>query len=172
MLLTLASLSGSYCIANQIFVRRNKNLLQYNEFLSLRGRKTITHFNYENSHKINYINYIRSNKLSNDRLTDIYKIQNFNNPDECKNFCIDKNLKFDNTIYNQLVIDDENSSNVWILYNNSKEYTIIRNMSLESFKKEIINTNRLPFSKLNIILFMVLMIIFYESNLSTFHECV
>ena len=168
MLLTLVSLSGLYGISNMIFVRRNKNLLQYNKFLSLRGRKTINQFNYENCHKINYI---KSDKLSNDRLTDIYQIQNFNNTDDCKNFCIDRNLKFDNSIYNQIVIDSESPKNIWILHD-SKEYTVMRNMSLESFKNQIIKTNRLPFSRLNIILFMILTIIFYESNLSTFHECV
>jgi len=172
MLLTLVSLSGLYGISNMIFVRRNKTLLQYNKFLSLRGKKVLSqHTSVKESVPYRF-NYIKSDKLSNDKLNDNYQIQKFDSTDECKNFCIDRNLKFDYTIYNQIVIDDENSSNVWILYNNSKEYTIIRNISLESFKKEIINRNRLPFSKLNLILFMVLMIIFYESNLSTFHECV
>ena len=40
----------------------------------------------------------------------------------------------------------------------------MRNISIDSFKNEIVKTNQLPFNKLNFILFISLLVIYYESN--------
>lgn len=163
MLLTLASLSGLYHFSNLIFIKRNKHLLKNNIFLSLKGKKSlgqITMSKNDISYKINYIkdnNFTINNKI----LT--YQTQKFSGTEECKNFCINNNLKFDYLIYDKIVIDDPNPDNIWIL-RYSEKYTIIRKMSVDDFKNQIIKTNKLPLNKLNIILFMILLIIYYESN--------
>lgn len=167
MLLTLTSLSGFYCFANTMLVKRNKNLLKYNLFLSIRGKKSLGQITIIKDFIPHHINYIRSNQLSIEKFSsvdEIYHIQNFNTTEECKNFCINKNLKFDYSFYNKVFIDEKNTENIWIIYN-SNEYTIVRNMSTENFKNQIIKNNQLPFNRFNIILFIVLLVICYESNL-------
>jgi hypothetical protein len=176
MLLTLTSLSGFYGISNFMFIKNNKYLLKHDNFLSLRGKKSLGQITIEKNsilYKINYvkdnnftlykINYAKNNNftLNNKILT--YQTKKFDSTEECKNFCISNNLNFDNSIYNKIVIDDQNTDNVWMLQYSDK-YTIMNKMSNDEFKSQIIKTNQLPLNKLNIILFIVLLIIYYESN--------
>lgn len=168
MLPTLISLSGFYGISNMILVKRNKNLLKNNIFLSLKGRKTLDQITIIKDSIPYRINYIKSDKLSinNFLLVDedkTYQTTKFNTTEECKNFCMNNNLVFDNSIYEKIVIDDKNLDNIWVL-RHSEKYTIMKKMNSDDFKNHILKTNQLPLNKLNIILFMILIIIYYESN--------
>jgi hypothetical protein len=161
MLVTLTSLSAGYSILNKFLKIRNKNLLNNNnEFLTLRGKKNIkqtTVFKDEISYKINYIT---DNDFEDSLL--VSQTKKFVSTDECKNYCDSNNLEFDNHNYNKIFIDDPNYDNVWILIN-SRKYTIIRKMSYNEFKSQIIKTHQLPLNKLNGLLFLILMIMCYES---------
>jgi hypothetical protein len=164
MLLTLTSLSGLYGISNMIFIRNNKNLLKSGKFLSLRGKKSLGQIELSKNSKLYIINYVKDDNftLNNKILT--YQTKKFDTTEDCKNFCLNSNLNFDNSIYNKIVIDDQNPDNIWLLQF-SEKYTIMNKMSYNDFKKQIIKTNQLPLNKLNIVLFMVLLVIYYESNI-------
>lgn len=165
MLPTLISLSGLYQFSNMILVKRNKNLLKNNIFISLKGRKTLDQITVVEDSVPYRINYIKSDQISN-LLVDgdkIFQTTKFNTTEECKNYCMDNNLVFDNSIYEKIVIEDKNPDNIWILRHYEK-YTIVKKMNCDDFKNYILKTNQLPLNKLNIILFMILVIIYYESN--------
>ena len=164
MLLTLASISGLYGISNQILMKKNKNLLKSDVFLSLRGKKSIGQITISKNSILYKINYIKDNNFTVNNKILTYETQKFNSTEECKNFCINNKLEFDNSIYNKIVIDDPSSENIWLLRYSDK-YTIMKKMSCNDFKNQIIKTNQLPFNKLNIILLVILIIMCYESNI-------
>jgi len=162
MLLTLTSLSGLYSISNMILIKNNKNLLKNNKFLSLRGEKTLGEITISKDSILYKVNYIKNDDfLINDNILNC-QFDKFNTVDECKHFCIENKLEFENNFYNKIVIDDLNN-NIWVLCKD-KKYTIVKKMTYNDFKNQIIKTNQLPFNKLNMILFLILLIIYNESN--------
>lgn len=165
MLLTLTSLSGLYCLTNMMFVKRNRTLLKNNMFFSIRCKNFLEETTILNDSISYKINHIKSDKLSIDKyFAGSYRIQKFNTVEECKTFCTNNsNLKFDYSCYNNIVIDDENCKNIWVIYN-YHQYAIIKPMPIDTFKSQIIKNNQLPFNKLNIVLFIALLVIYYESH--------
>lgn len=164
MLLTLTSLSGAYCIANTIFIRRNMNLLKQNMFMTLHGTREFKSVDIRKEDTIYKLNWIEDKECmlyKQDFLNCPYKLKYFDNVDDCKQFCLETKIKFNHASFNKIKIEKlyytGDSDNICML-TNGDEYTIVGKMTDKEFKKYLVKNNQLPFNKLNMLLFIALII--------------
>lgn len=177
MLETFICVSGIYSASNIILLAKNIKSVKYNTIKTLNGifelRKDRI-FTDNNTHNIYWIND-KTCMLYNidrpfrtamfDNNTDKFKTLCFNDVDECKNYCIEHKMKFDNVSYGKIKIETIDINKIWMVYNiTNMQYTILPRTTEDEFKKFMIKKHQLPFRKINFILFLALLIFYAESN--------
>lgn len=174
MLKTITCLSGIYCASNIILITKNIKLINQNMIMTLNGRSTLNNspiFKNSNDHTIWWINNktcmlynvdspFKTAMFSDN--TDQFQTLCFNDVDECKNYCMENKMKFDNISYDQIKIETIDTDKIWMLYDSTtSRYTILSKTTESEFKQFMIKKHQLPFRKINFILFVALLVLLY-----------